>query len=275
MNYSNSIETGNSRADCNTRFPNLPAFCVLITALLLAIVANVAQALEFQCELPGDVRYLKVDIPGTEKLCEVSVKYEHNGETKILWHAQNDTMFCSARAYELKDKYEDTWQYTCKSTPDRDGIDKLSPSQRAILDKQLKSFIDFGRNSETPFEVTGVKAVASTPLDNTAGLLAFQYFVDSDTDYTEIIQVNGESWKLMTILQSLEKHIDSDTPLSSALIQTISDTGVLEIHTTLANSSSQVDCFGAQVFSISTEGDISEKSPHHYVCHEALTERAG
>lgn len=270
MNYSRNIDN-----ESNKRSASLRTACVLITALLIAGICARVQALEFQCELPGDVRYLRVDIPGQENLCEVSVKYEHNGETKILWYAQNDTMFCSVKAYELKDKYESTWRYRCQTMPDRDGIDKLSPSQRAILDTQLKALINRGRNDATPFRVTGVKVAASTPLDNSAGLLAFQYFMDSGTDVTEIIQDYGDSWKLMTTLQSLTTQIDADAALSSAFVRKISDTGALEVYTSLTDEGLQGDCFGAQVLKISPEGNVSPKTPHLYVCHEVLTKRAG
>ena len=246
---------------------------VLITTIALGSVApNRLMALEFQCELPGDIRYLKVDIPSGDKLCAVNVDYLYNGESKVLWHAQNDSTFCTERAYELRDKYVDTWQYTCTNWPDRDGIDQLSPSQRVILDRQLRAGMDRGKISENPYQVTAVKAVASTQQNQTQGLLAFQYFTDSDNDYTEIIVDEGDSWELITTLDNLITQVASDTPLNSALIHTITDDGALEIHTTV-NDGPQHECYGSQVLSISQEGKISTKTPHQYVCHQATADR--
>lgn len=248
-----------------------PVILSFIYAIWL-IAANQVHALEFQCELPGDVRYIRVDIPGKEKLCEVSVKYEYNGENKVLWHAQNDTSFCTARAYELRDKYINSWDYKCTNWPDRDGIDKLSPSQRTILDQQLKSLIERGRSGDTPYRVTAVKALASSTQENTQSLLAFQYFMDNKTDYTEVIVDDGDSWKLMASIDNLAAQIESDAPLGSALIHAINDTGSLEIHTTVKDGP-QHECIGSQVLRVTPDGDVTAKTSHIYVCHEALAER--
>jgi hypothetical protein len=240
----------------------------IATTLLFMAMTGTANALEFQCELPGDTRYLKVVIPAEERLCEVTVHYENTDETKVLWHAQNDSNFCYEKAHELREKYENTWSYTCSAWPDRDGVDKLSSSQRVLLDRQLKALIERGKQTSEPFEVTGIKAVASTSQNDAAGLLALQFFIDSGTDYTEIIMDDGKSWKLIATLQSLTAQIDSDSPLSSAFIHTISDTGALEIHTTVAEDPQQA-CLGSQVLSITADGNISAKTPHLHVCHQA------
>lgn len=244
---------------------------VIISSVLVALPDRIS-ALEFQCELPGDIRYLKVDIPGKENLCEVSVKYEYNGESKVMWYAQNDSTFCTARAYELRDKYEDTWKYTCSTRPDRDGIDKLSPSQRSILDRQLKALIERGQNSDTPYGVTAVKAEASTPLYDAQALLAFQFFLDNGKDYTEIILDTGESWELIATLGQLVEQIDSDANITSALIHAIGETGALEIHTTVSEGADH-DCLGSQTVNISPDGVVSTRAMHQYVCHESIAKR--
>lgn len=241
------------------------------TAMLFMAMMGTANALEFQCELPGDTRYLKVVIPAEERLCEVTVQYENTDETKVLWHAQNDSNFCYEKAHELRKKYENTWNYTCSTWPDRDGVDKLSASQRILLDGQLKALIERGKQNSAPFEVTGVKAVASTSQNNAAGLLALQFFIDSGTDYTEIIMHDGDTWKLMATLQSLTAQIDSDSPLSSAFVHAISDTGALEIQTMVAEDPQQA-CLGSQVLSITADGNISAKTPHLHVCHQATAQ---
>lgn len=124
---------------------NIPSALILLASTF--IYQSSAQALEFQCEAAEDVRFLKVNIPGQEHLCEVSVTHERNNLREVQWHARNDTLFCSAKAYELRDNYENLWGYNCTAWPDRDGIDPLSPRQRLILDQRLKAPIAEGKNS--------------------------------------------------------------------------------------------------------------------------------
>ncbi|MFK7854174.1 MAG: hypothetical protein AB8B79_08685 [Granulosicoccus sp.] len=233
-----------------------------IAATLLSIPA--ANALEFQCQVPGDVRYIRVEIPGENHLCEVSVNYEYTGESKVMWHAQNDSLFCSARAYELRDKYEKNWDFACTKWPDRDGVDKLSASQRAILDSQLKALIEQGKESTPAFTVKAVKAVASTPLDNQAGTLALQYFL-STGDLTQIIIDESSSWEVFATIENLATHLDSDSPVSSALIDSISDSGALAIRTQLSNSS-EMYCHGNQVLMVKSDNQLTPRTAHRYIC---------
>ncbi|MBX2879945.1 MAG: hypothetical protein KTR32_08440 [Granulosicoccus sp.] len=244
----------------------------LAIAILLAMSPMASSALEFQCEIPGDVRYLKVNIPGEDRLCEVRVKYEYNGQDKVVWYADNDTTFCTTRAYELREKYENTWNYTCVTWPDRDGIDNLSPAQRNILDQQLKAMIQRGKDSDTPFKVTAVKAVASTDVENTPGLMSLQFFTDTKVDYTEIIIDSVGSWNVMTTVQNLASQVESKVPLASALIHGISDTGALEVRTTAVDEL-QHNCFGSQVLSVAPNGDLVSKTPHQIVCHETIKQQ--
>jgi hypothetical protein len=104
------------------------------------------------------------------------VTYEKSGERVVKWYASNDTLFCSARGYELRGKYENQWGYTCATLPNRDGIDLLSPTQRLILDQRLKALQEQGAGSVPELTITGVRAVASTPLDKTPSKIALQYW---------------------------------------------------------------------------------------------------
>ncbi|MGQ7845518.1 hypothetical protein ACUNV4_13630 [Granulosicoccus sp. 3-233] len=236
--------------------------CLLVSSLVPASV----HALEFQCELNGDIRYLRVDIPGENHLCEVSVKYEYTGERKVMWNAQNDSLFCSARAYELSEKYQNQWGFNCAKWPDHDGIDNLSPSQRAIVDVQLKQLISEGENAEEPFTVTAVKAVTSTLLDQVPGTLALQYFLSDGSDRTQVIADDKSQWTVFATIDDLAAHITGSATIDNALISSISDSGALEVLTTVATSTPGQTCHGKQILMTSNTGTLEPRSTHRFVC---------
>lgn len=225
-----------------------------------------AHALEFQCELNGDVRYLRVDIPGENHLCEVSVKYEYTGERKVMWNADNDSLFCSARAYELSEKYENNWGFSCTKWPDHDGIDNLSPSQRAIVDVQLKQLISTGENAEIPFTVKAIKAVTSTLLDQEPGTLALQYFLSDGSDMIQVIADDKSRWSVFATIDDLATQITGAATIDSALISSITDGGALEVLTTVASSTPGQTCHGKQVLMADNSDTLQPRSPHRFVC---------
>ena len=227
-----------------------------------------ALALEFQCEANGDTRFLRVEIPGKERLCEVSVNYKKSGERRVMWYADKDTLFCSAKIYELKEKYEQQWKFKCDQWPDLDGIDLLSPSNRKILDTQLKLLIEKGKSSKPGFSVKSVKAVASNLFDKQPGTLALQFFL-STGDVTQVIFGDGSSWKIFSSIDNLASHISSDLPVNAALISAISDSGTLEIETTLASENEQ-NCYGQQAFSASDDDGLTPKTQHRHICDKSV-----
>lgn len=227
-----------------------------------------ALALEFECEVPGDTRYLRLEIPGQESLCEVSVSYEKTKERRVMWYADKDTLFCSAKIYALKEKYEKNWNFTCEQWPDLDGIDQLSPSNRKILDTQLKTLIEKGETSEPRFRVIRVKAVASNLYDKQPGSLALQFFL-SNGDITQVITDDGENWKLFSSIENMASQISTDLTVSTALVSAISDSGTLEIETTIASESEQ-NCYGKQVFGTSANNELKPRSQHQFICDKSL-----
>lgn len=245
---------------------NLSQCCLLFMALCLS---NTAWALEFRCDAPGDIRYLRVDIPGQERLCEVSVRYEATSERRVMWYADNDTMFCSAKAYELRDKYENQWGFDCNLWPDRDGIDNLSPTHRGILDIRLKSLVEQGQIASPAYTVTAVRAKASTPLDGLPSALAIQYFL-SNGDVTEVIMDQGNNWTVFATLDNLATHVTGDVPVSSALINAITDSGALEVRTVITSDTRQ-PCLGNQVLSVEADNRVRARTPHRYLCNPALS----
>jgi len=236
--------------------------CLVWAALTLS---PTVAALEFQCEVPDDTRFLRVDIPGVEHLCEVSVTYQESGAREVMWYARNDSMFCSVRAYELRDKYQDLWNYDCTTWPDRDGINMLSPSQRLILDRRLKSLLQLGSQSSPKFTIKAVKAVASTQLDKEPGKIAFQFFTEN-TNFTEIIDDQSTEWRLTTTIHNMATQVVSDLPVSVAVVHSINDKGDLEVHTQLVDQQ-QADCAGKQVLTpVGSNGIVKARTPHRFVC---------
>jgi len=241
----------------------------LICIMSLLLIAP-SHALEFQCEIEGETRYLRLEIPGQQRLCEVSVNYKNTGERRVMWYADKDSLFCSAKIYALRDKYENQWKFNCEQWPDLDGIDQLSPSNRKILDTQLKELIEDGRNSSPQYRVEAVKAVASNLFDKQPGTLALQFFL-STGDVTQIITDDGNDWNVVTTVKDLAAQINSDTPVTAAYVQSITDSGALEISTTIASEDTQ-HCFGNQVLVPGAENTLEARTSHEYICNAALAQ---
>lgn len=263
------LKTVNAQAN-DTAKVNLRSVIRLTTLLIAAlVVAPNASALEFECEVPGDTRYIRVDIPGEDHLCEVSITYEETGVREVKWYADNDSLFCSARAYQMVEKYESTWNYDCSTWPDRDGIDLLSPTQRLILDQRILSLTAEGREAQPPFTIQSIKATASTPLDKQPGKLALQFFTDNG-DFTEIIDDQTYSWTVETTILDLASQINGGEPPEYALINAIDDSSTLEVFTQLTEDNAP--CYGSQLLSaVGSTGATKASSPHLYVC-DVLTE---
>ncbi len=232
-------------------------------------------AQEFECSVPGDKRYIRLELPGQEHLCEVSVT-RGDQTRRVMWYANHETLFCSAKIYELRAKYENQWGFVCTEWLDTGGIDRLSERHRAILDEELKSRIQAGLNANPRYRITGVKAVASNPLNLAEGTLAFQYFLleegaDSPRDTTHIIFDDGNQWRSIAQLKSLSDYIESSetkAAITSALVSDITDAGVLSVNTILENpisAENSAPCQGNQRLLIS-ESDVAPRSPHRILC---------
>lgn len=260
-----------SRSVLNKK-PTLFKLLKLCGLWLVLGVSTQTFALEFRCVIEGDTRHLQVDIPGNERLCEVAVNYLSSGERRVMWYADKETLFCSAKIYELKDKYEQEWNFECEQWPDLDGIDQLAPSNRRILDTQLKALIERGNISNPPFTVNRVKAVASNLFEKQVSKLALQFFL-SNGDITQVIDTDGESWTLLSSIDNLASHISSDLPVSLALISAISDDGSLEVETTLDTNETQ-NCFGQQAFATLASDELAPLTQHRHICHNpAVSEK--
>ncbi|MEE9321245.1 MAG: hypothetical protein V3U76_12420 [Granulosicoccus sp.] len=238
-----------------------------------------AHTLEFKCDAPGDERFLRVELPGFTHLCEVTVTNQL-GERRVLWYADHDSLYCSAKAYELRDKYEEQLKFDCVNWPDRDGIDRLSARHRGILDTQLQSLNMRGASAGKPYGVAAVKAVASTQVNERPGTLALQFFLAplktlaatppntkavttpvtadnnvkntsqtteprllaSDRDLTLVFNDTGKSWKLLVSIPQLASRIqtDSDITVKKAFINKINEAGDLDVFTIVRTPGSNI-----------------------------------
>lgn len=262
----------------NRSFPTLGLLktTLWVSAGLAAITAaSTAHAQEFECSVPGDSRFIRLELPGIEHLCEVSVTYQDQSR-RVMWYANNESLFCSAKIYELRSKYEDQWGFSCSEWLDTGGIDLLSERHRTILDQELKTLINAGADATPPYRVSGVKAVASNPLNLAEGTLALQYFIldegsDQPRDITHVIYDDGNAWESVAQLDSLSNYVESPTDkeaVTSALVSEITDAGVLSVNTIVGDPQAQDTtsfCQGRQTLLVQ-DGGAAPSSPHQVLC---------
>ncbi len=239
------------------------------TLLWLALACSAAHALEFECIATNEQRFIRLEIPGENNLCEVSVTLQ-NGERDVKWYANSNSTFCTEKTIELKTKYETQWGFSCTKWPDTDGIDKLNPRHRLILDTELKKQLQTAKQKSGEFIVTAVKATASSVSADQQSVLAIQFFRQGDKlshhDETHVIRDNGTTWFTEAKIASLSSYIpkQNEYKVHSALVSTIDDSGALGV-TTLV-SGLQQDCYGNQVFSTNSSGELQARTPHRFVC---------
>lgn len=247
-----------------------------IAAVLFGLIQPV-HALEFECEAGSDVRFIRLELPGIEHLCEVTVTKSDNAR-EVKWYANHDTRFCSDKAEELKNKYSSQWGYECKQWPDHDGVDQLNPRQRTILDAELKFIIDRGKNAANAFVVEGVKVAASQQKSSKVSTLVVQFFLHEPAngvtrDVTHVIQDDGVSWNTTSRIDSLINYVDANEgyTVNSALLSSVTDNGALEIITVLdtvddSKSEQSTGCYGTQTLAAQSDGKVVARTPHRFIC---------
>lgn len=248
---------------------------VIVTSLVLT---SPLHALEFECSSGSDNRFIRQELPGITHLCEVTVTNASN-ERRVMWYANHDTVFCSEKTIELKNKYETEWGFQCDQWPDHDGVDKLSARHRTILDAELKFIIEQGQSQPTPFVVEGLKAAASPVQDNSANTLVVQFFLHepqtgNTQDVTHIIRDDGVSWNTLSKIDTLANYIDAKEGyvVNSALISNVTDNGAMEVITVIDSENSlsqQSDCYGNQTLAAQNNGELIARTPHRFVCADA------
>lgn len=240
-------------------------------------------ALEFECALDADNRFIRQELPGITHLCEVTVT-NAGQERRVMWYANHDSLFCSDKTLELKTKYEKEWGFQCTQWPDHDGVDQLSSRHRTILDAELKFLIEQGQNATTPYVVEGLKAAASPAAEEQGNntntqTLVVQFFIHEPSagatkDVTHVIRDNGISWNTISKIESLATHIEPSDGyvVNSALVSTVTDNGAMEIITVLDNENTEnpdAGCYGNQTLAAQNNGEIIARTPHRFVCAEA------
>jgi len=254
-----------------------PSTLLLTTALSLAWLPLTAHAVEYECSLSGDTRFLRLELPGKDHLCEVTVTLASEGERRVKWYADNESLFCSEKIAELRDKYEDLWDYECTDWPDRVGIDKLSARQRTIVDQLLKTHgEDAAKESALP-RIESVRATASPASDALPGMLAVQLFLGDGDDVLRIITDNGAAWEVLTDVNRLADVVEpiEGYRIIGAYIDSVDDTATVDIMTLLApdeslpasvDAESPAVCEGRQSFRIANRGELEPVTPHRHLC---------
>ena len=214
-------------------------------SLLLAIAApfaGTAGAAEFECSIPGDTRHLRLELPGEEHLCEVSVSYRQSGERRVMWYADNDSSFCSDRLDELRAKYEDEWGFECARWPDPSGVDALGPERRAALDEALRR-----RRAALAGDgarLVGVR-VSDASLDGGAALDATEFFVrDARGEVRTELTLERDGRTVLETRDLAASLSTGDETVDGAWLDGIDADGALRVVTTLSSGASA--CRGEQ-----------------------------
>jgi len=240
----------------------------LAGALLVVIVPGTARA-TLECELPNDRRQLRIELPGDDHLCEVSVTYQ-SGERRVLWYADNDSLFCSEKLDQLEKKYTEDWGFTCGLWPSSDGIDVLPPKHRRALDRELLARL---RSGSAPDDVR----VASISLGQEGMLIAVQWLNDRADGLTVYRDTTTEpaaaSWQSLADIDDLTASLpdeayldDPDLAIERALLTGIDESGTLAITTIVDGADRGSVCRGRQRLALDPQGELIARTPHRHVC---------
>ena len=251
---------------------------VLLTLLLVGF--STLSVAEYECVLNNEVRYIRMDYPGVDNLCEVSVTTQDN-QRDVKWYANNESTFCSEKLVELAGKHQNQWGFACTQWPDRNQLSDLNTRQRAIVDNLVKNVANEGQSAASPFTLSGVRALAqqtNTP-SASAQKMIVQLFMDDGQDRLSnrayFIEDNVTAYDTTLVLSDLHRLVDTDgenLSVRSAIVDSFAADGELSITTTLRspNSSGKADCIGEQRFSLSANNSLAPANEHRYLCHNPL-----
>jgi len=267
----------------------LTHLALTIPAMAIALITGApAFAVDYQCQSNTDWRYIRLEIPGRDHLCEVTVtKSDNNREVK--WYANQNTVFCSEKLIELKNKHTNQWGFNCTSQTDPTGVDSLNKRQRAVLDAELKQLIETGKQASEPFVVGGLNAVANLPADSKSSTMVFQYFIadiltGTQKDITQVIFDNGLSWRTVFRIDNIANLIDVQEgyQVNGAMVSAVNDKGALDIITDISNTAKQqallgsnnadentnqaAQCFGSLKLEPQPGGTLEPSTPHELTC---------
>ena len=242
-------------------------------SMLILCIGNIsapASSADFTCAIPGDERHLRLDIPGEEHLCEVSVTPK-NGQRKVLWYANSNTVFCSEKTTELVTKYQQQWGFQCSSWPVEDDFTLLDLAQRRRLDLSLRD-----RRSRSDNDLTGLRVIMGPAHLDGSALIAVQWLADDGRDDALNLFIDSGSrndvanWETAASVQPLVSAIDtSGAIVRRALIDRIDASGAVVLSTVIESAEQPEDapsCRGEQRFTINPDGTLNALTPHRYSC---------
>ena len=256
-------------------------------ALALVVVASApVLAADYECQSTDERRDIRLEIPGREHLCEVTVTKDDNNR-EVKWYANQNTLFCSEKLVELKNKHIKDWGFTCTAYPDQLGIQSLTKRQRIVLDAELKRLIQIGEKAEEPFVIGGLKAVSNQAADSSSSTMVFQYFIadiltGNQQDITQIIIDNGLTWRTLSQIDNIANFVDVQEGyrVNGAMVAAVTDAGALDIITDIdiTNTTTQLallgsddpnlnaQCFGSLQLKPRPGGRLEPSTPHRLTC---------
>ncbi len=271
----------NRSADVHFPAPRVRAVSLkgIIGSLLVVaagLASGAAQAADYTCEVPGDKRHLRLDIPGQQHLCEVSVT-PAGGERRVLWYADNSTLFCSDKTVELVQKYTEQWGFECSAWPTDDDLSELNNAQREQLDTLLRERRrrpdggpDSLRVAVGPVHFDGSRLIAVQWLGKSGERDALNVVIDSSGDQS----TDARPWQTVAYIENLISAIDqSEATVQRAIIQDIDRSGAVRLSTVVESASGASDappCRGQQLFAIDPRQGLTAVTPHRYSCAEDL-----
>ncbi len=280
------------------------SLAVFATPIIFLLSAQLLAG-EYECHSGQQTRLIRIDYPGYEHLCEVSVT-RLGQQREVKWYADSDSTFCSNKIIELVGKHQNEWGFSCERQPDHDGINELNLRQRKFLDNLVRENRTI-YTDETEFVLLGTRALlepsTTTKNNSVADLLAIQLFMarlasvepqastangsgstlsngqngPQDNTATLANRVilyadDGENYNTLATLDNLNSAIEIEEQgyhLDSVLIDTLHPNGDLDVSTLIAapddDPNALPSCYGTQRFRRTTAGLLAE-AQHQFTC---------
>ncbi len=286
----------------------LPFIRLTLIALSLCtlIISLPAFSTEFECRAGQQVRQIRLDYPGYEHLCEVSVT-KRNQQREVRWYANSVSTFCSEKISELVAKHQNEWGFSCEQLPDHNGIEKLTVRQRQILDTLVRQnrYVESRNNDLVLLGTRTLVEPSTTTVTSTSNsLLAVQLFMSKTLPQTTqpntdpiqqenvvelaaangpfsadnfanrlvLLEDNGESYDTVATLEDLNQLIQIDEngySLDSVLIDKLHPNGNFDVSTLVAapgDDPENLPSCYGQQRFVRTSGGIQPEGRHVFVC---------
>jgi len=233
---------------------------------------------EYSCTLGADTRVVRLDYPGVDHLCEVSVS-ANDGVREIKWYADNNSAFCSRKFTELVGKYKDLWGYNCTSLTTPLDLAALPDRYRKVIDGIVLDVTQEGKDASIPFTISATRVHATELEESRLSALVVQLFmqatdatITAPVDRTYFIEDDGEQFYTRSVWSGLRNQItlqDNNYRIDSAIIKNINAKGEITVDTTLYSSLDAADtapCTGSQKLVASKDGALAPAGEHKFQC---------